>query len=412
MRNSMMKGKGLWVLAVVLAAVLLVIACAPAATGPTEKILQIGNLVPLTGGSSIAEQPCFQAEQDYIRYFNENNGIPGATVKLAWKDVGTVSGGTDVSRFINDYRSIVEGGRVPLIHSGASSGLEACKADFERDQIPALTQAPTAPQISPAGWIYSFWALESEACAVELKYFMDNWHEARPPKLQFFVMDGPWGRAVPDEVTEYAKSLGFEVLPLEVAPYVVIDSTPQWLRIKERGADLVWIQMIIQGAGPVLRDAERLGIAGKMQFAGTQWILGDPLIQYAPVGAEGFLAPCALPWIDETDIPGIKTMEDTEMKYHGQVYRGPEYTGGWVYSYVECEALKRAVDQVGYENVNGVAVKTALESMKDFDVDGLTKITWGPEDRRGVTNYALYQIQGGKIVRVSDYLETPILAPP
>jgi len=49
--------------------------------------------------------------------------------------------------------------------------------------------------------------------------------------------------------------------------------------------------------------------------------------------------------------------------------------------------------------------------MKDFAVDGIAKITFGPEDRRGSESYAVYQVQGGKIVRVSDWREAPILVP-
>jgi ABC-type branched-subunit amino acid transport system substrate-binding protein len=83
----------------------------------------------------------------------------------------------------------------------------------------------------------------------------------------------------------------------------------------------------------------------------------------------------------------------------------------WVYGPIVCEAVKRALEDVGYENVDGPAVKRALEGMKDFDVDGMAKITFGPEDRRGTRDYAVYQVQGGKIVRVTDWQEVPILAP-
>ena len=76
-----------------------------------------------------------------------------------------------------------------------------------------------------------------------------------------------------------------------------------------------------------------------------------------------------------------------------------------------CEALKRALEEAGYENLDGPAVKRALESIQDFDVDGIVKITYGPEDRRGTRDFALYQVQGGKIVRITDYREAPILVP-
>ena len=44
--------------------------------------------------------------------------------------------------------------------------------------------------------------------------------------------------------------------------------------------------------------------------------------------------------------------------------------------------MKRAVDEVSYENLDGPVVKRALEG-EEFDVDGMVKISFGPEDRGG-----------------------------
>jgi len=73
--------------------------------------------------------------------------------------------------------------------------------------------------------------------------------------------------------------------------------------------------------------------------------------------------------------------------------------------------MKRALEDVGNQNLDGPAVKRALESMKDFDVNGMSKATFGPEDRRGIQEYALYQMRNEKIVRLSDRLQAPVLAP-
>jgi ABC-type branched-subunit amino acid transport system substrate-binding protein len=404
-RNEVVKGKGLWVLAIVLTTVLLVTACAPASTAPGEKVVEIGDLAQLTGGGGSADQPSFMAIQDYVRYFNEEKGIPGVTIELVWRDSAT-----NVGTFISGYRMLADLG-VPVIYSSSSNGLEASKSQLEKDQIPFVTGGATGPLVYPPGWVYCAWATQGEATTAVLDYFMENWKEERPPRLQFFVADGSFGRGPAEEATKYAESIGFEVLPLELCGYVVIDATTQLLRIREREADLVYIQNIVTAAGPIMRDAERLGLQDKMQFAGTEWVVGESLIEMAPVSIEGFLAPRSVPWFDETEIPGIKTMIDRQLKYHGKVEERPEYMGGWVYGAIVCEAVKRALEEAGYENLDGPAVKRALEGMKDFDVDGMVKITFGPEDRRGSRNFAVYQVQGGKIVRVTDWREVPILVP-
>jgi ABC-type branched-subunit amino acid transport system substrate-binding protein len=315
-----------------------------------------------------------------------------------------------VATFISDYHVLVDSG-VPVLYTSTPLGLGGIKPQLEKDQIPFLLGGVTGDMVYPPGWVYCVWSTPGEEASAVLDYFMQNWKEQRPPKLQLFVMDGVYGREPVPEITKYAESKGFEVLPLEVSPYVVLDATTQLLRIQQHQADLVYLQTIITGAGPIMRDVERLGLQNKMQFAGDEFVQGNPLIKMAPVGAEGFLAPRATPWMDETQIPGIKTMIDTEMKYHGQINDDPVYTSGWVYGAIMCEAVRRAGEEVGYDNINGPAVKRALESMKDFDVDGMVKITFGPDDRRGTRSFAVYQVKGGKVVRVSDWGEVPILVP-
>jgi ABC-type branched-subunit amino acid transport system substrate-binding protein len=76
-----------------------------------------------------------------------------------------------------------------------------------------------------------------------------------------------------------------------------------------------------------------------------------------------------------------------------------------------CEAVRRAVEEVGYENLDGVAIKEALDDMNEFDVDGMVKVSFGPEDRRGTQRYAVYQVKDGKVIRLTDWKEVPILVP-
>jgi ABC-type branched-subunit amino acid transport system substrate-binding protein len=392
------------ILALGLAALLLVTACAPPTTlPPGEKVVEVGDLPLLTGGGGTADQPCFLAAQDYVRYFNEERHIPGVTIKLVWRDCVTQQAG-----FLSGYHMLLER-KVPVVYSNYATPLEGLKSELEKDQMPFLTGGGTAIMLYPPGWIFSDASTQGEAATAVLDYFIQSWRGERPPKLQFFILDSPWGQAVSEEAGKYAESIGFEVLPLEVCSHVVIDATTQLIRIREREADLVYIQHIITGAGPIMKDVERLGLHDKMQFAGTDSVLGGSLISMAPVAAEGFLSPKALPWIDETEIPGIKTMIDRQLEYRGTVYERPEYVGGWFDEAIVCEAVKRALDEVGYENIDGASVKRALESMKDFDVDGMGKITYGPENRRGDRYWAVYQVQSGKIVRVSDHREVPIL---
>ena len=65
-----------------------------------------------------------------------------------------------------------------------------------------------------------------------------------------------------------------------------------------------------------------------------------------------------------------------------------------------------------FEQFSTVAVKEAMDSIKDFDPHGLgTKVTFIPEDRRGYMGVRICQVQGGEVVPVTDWREAPRLIP-
>jgi hypothetical protein len=57
-------------------------------------------------------------------------------------------------------------------------------------------------------------------------------------------------------------------------------------------------------------------------------------------------------------------------------------------------------------------VKEGFDSIKDFDVDGLVTITYNPpDDHRGSSKVAMYQVREGTLVRVGDWRDVPMLVP-
>jgi len=306
------------------------------------------------------------------------------------------------------YERFIERG-MPLIFMEEATGLVGLKDRFEKDKVVIVMPGSGYQEANyPPGWRYGATPTIAEQAAVVLEHFRENWQEDRAPRLVFVGMDSPWGRE-PEYVTEYARSLGFEVLPLEITPFVTLDATTHLIRLSGEGVDLVYIQALPMASGPILRDAERLGLLGQMQFAGHQSSMGERVIQMTGAASEGYLMPRPFPWFDETEIPGIELILDTQMKYHGKVTREGEVFFAWASSVVVCEAMKRAIENVGYENLDGTAIKEGMDSIKDFDVHGLATITYTPDDHRGVTKVAIYQVKEGKIVRVTDWREAPML---
>ncbi len=79
------------------------------------------------------------------------------------------------------------------------------------------------------------------------------------------------------------------------------------------------------------------------------------------------------------------------------------YVRGWAYVMVWSEALKRA-DKAG--KLDGEGIRVALETFKDFDLGGLgLPVTFTAADHRPTTKSLLYQVKGGKLVKVGEYTE-------
>jgi ABC-type branched-subunit amino acid transport system substrate-binding protein len=403
MRNRIAKEKrlGVAIVAIALTASLLLTACAPRPS-TEEKTVQFGEIQPITGAVAAATQFTWLGGQDYVRYFNEQEVIPGVRIESVWGDSAR-----QLALFTSHYERFVAAG-TPLIRAEESSWVIAMRKSYARDQVVLFLGGGGSHELAypEPGWIYAVTPLVCEQTAVVLEHFSTNWKEERPPRCVFAGYDAVWGQE-PRYATEYARGLGFEVLPPESIPMAVLDATTELLRWRDTGADLVYLQMIESSAAPILRDAERLGLLDQFQFAGHQSSMGDNILKVAAAGSEGYLIPAVYPWLTDTEVPGVKLMTDNMMKYHGEVLRQPQYYFGWVAAAVVCEAIKRAIENVGYENLDGPAVKEALDGMKGFDVYGLASVTYKADDQRGVTKLAVYEVRGGELVRASDWREVP-----
>jgi len=393
------------VVAVVLTAVLLLAACATPATQPEQKkVVEVGDMLPLTGHGASAAQPILEAEIAYYKYFNEEMGIPGVTIQLSWIDVGT-----EAPRAIAAYRRFVDSG-MPIITSTSTSGTAAIQPMLAKDNMAMVSLNTGDTLVYPPGNIYCFSPTWAEQFGAFADYVMENWKESRPPKLGFITSDSAWGMEPVAQGTKYARSIGIEMLPIEFVPFVTLDATTNLLRLSDQGVDVVYIHGLPATVVPILKDAERLGLLGKIQFGGNGNGLNEGTVKGAGSAAEGYLAPLYWPFFSDTEVPGVEKTIDMLMETHGEVIMDGGYLSGRIYAGIPCEAIRRAIENVGYENLDSGAVIAELNGFKDVDLEGLTRVTY-TQDRTGFRFTRMYTVRDGKIVRISEWAEAPRLVP-
>jgi branched-chain amino acid transport system substrate-binding protein len=206
----------------------------------------------------------------------------------------------------------------------------------------------------------------------------------------------------------YAKSKGIEMLPFEVIPHMPLDTTPQLVRLEEEGADYIYITTIWSAAISVMRDAERLGLLDKIRFgAGLEDNVAIPLIEALGPLADGYFGARSFPWYEEVPI-----LWDILREYEGRLDTTGGAAGDLQSFPVPIEAIRIAIEEVGYENLDSRAVKEAMYSIKDFDPHHIGRpVTYTLEDHRGAPATRIYEVQGGEVVPVSDWQEAHMLVP-
>jgi len=407
MKNRTSNGKrfGIASLTAVLAALLLFTACTPAPTAEEENVVEIAMIGAFTGAAASASQYALTNMSNYIRYFNDEIGIPQVTIKLAWADSAF-----EVPRAISVYNRLVERGIVGLCIVNPTEAA-ALKPKCEGDEVPAIVLGITASLMYPPGWIYAIYPTEVERFSVWCNWVMENWQEERPPRVALIGTDTEWGRQLEGQGIRYAESIGIVMLPTEVVAYLPLDVTTQMLRLREGGADFAYVTSTWTTAVPIVKDAQRLGLIGKMRFAGYENSQSISLLQVLGDDVEGYSSPRVAPWIEEVEVPGIKLLRDLQMEYQGGLDIQGDEAHQLRAAYILCEAVKRAIEEVGYENINGSAVNRALLTMKDFDPYGIGPVTYTPEDHRGSNLVRIYRVKSGEVVPITDWREAPMIVP-
>ena len=347
--------------------------------------IKVGHLADLTGPTGEVGKPYAQGVQDYKEWVNAHGGINGKKIDMPMFDYAY-----DKNKAVNQYKKYKEDG-VVAIQGWGSGDTEALSATTGADKIPYISASYSAHLTDPAKAPYNFFCAADYTTALRagLKYLRDNWKEKRAPKVVFIYPNVPYGIAPIKGGKEYAKELGFEILPDEIVDLKAIEANSQMLSVKNNGADFGWIGGTTNSAAVIIKDAKKLGL--KTKFFVNIWGADESTPKLAAGAEEGVLV-MAGSTVYGSKVPAMKQLMQIT-KNQPQV---THYIRGYVSMMVLAEALKRA-DKKG--PITGPSVKEALESLKDFDTGGLfpAKITFTATDHRPHMTVNITEFKKGKL---------------
>src|SRR3990172_8769890 len=205
-----------------------------------------------------------------------------------------------------------------------------------------------------------------------LKWAKDNWKETRPPRRGLVYHDVAAGQIAISGVDEFAKKLGWEVLPKEVFTEPVTDASIQVKRLMGGKPDWVFAILTAGATAVVIKDAARLGLKDPAKWVGITYAFDPPSYQkVAAAETDGTMGWLYWSMETETNQPGVAEAAAAAQKYRKTALSNL-YLQGWAVGKVfTLGGIKGALDKVGNDALTTEAVNTALHSMKGLDTGGI-----------------------------------------
>ena len=401
--NNLVKFCSIWILMMVVT-----VSAVPAEA--KKPVIKHFYIIDLTGPYGVLVPEIFEGTQDYYRYINEKGGLDGHQFKIPWGETGNM-----MSRTWSHYKRFKRAGCQFLALFSSPDG-EALKNTLKRDGIACYNIGQSDPQIYPPGNIFLDGCTYADSFGAFLKWVKEDREKTGKggaAKVGVIGPDTAYGRAVIGLGTVFGKEIGVEVVGQEFAPVVPIDLTPQILRLRDKGVDWIWMQGLSQICTVFIKNFNSLGLKGKIGVAGFWWTMGTEMLRRVPPEMlEGYIFD-TYTYMEMDDHPGVKKLNKLRLKYRGKkLVEG--YIRGFHFAEIVMGATKLAYKAKGYEGLTGENyIKYGFQRLKDYrgEFDLGYPVTITQNDRRGSTAIRLYQVRGGKVFGLSDWIKVPHLYP-
>jgi len=345
-------------------------------TGAFAKDIKVGAVINLTGPASTWGQFHAKGQQDYFRYINEEKGgIAGNKINLT-----VVDHAYKVPEALKYVKKFCTSDKMDMIATwDAGSGIMA-KPIIQKYKVPNINystyQGILKPPVDYAYLPFGSYVMDSYAVLGYIKAI----HKGNaPPKVGLLTYNNAYGKSIHDPSKEYASKNNIEIVAIEEFPPKTLDLNTELLRLKDKGAEYIFMQCLPSAIIMALQSADR--VSYDVPFFGT-WTSTDP--DFFKRGA-GLIRnrmhmqfPGCLPG-DGT--PGIKLIEDLMAHYKTVEKFDCSYWEGIVIGAIMARAFQRAHDKLG---IDSESINVALETFQNEDFGGLIpNITYTNTDHGG-----------------------------
>jgi len=371
------------------------LACAPKKVPPAEapkgKIV-IGILDGFSGPVGGVCTATRGGAELYVRYKNEKEGgilgHPLESIAVDTKmDSAVAMAGWDRMKNENALAvlSIITAAASPIVDQSA-----------QNDHIPVIAGAGSMNQLYPTE--ASFWFCSAPQIVSVFDSISDmiesDWQKkgkAGTPKVGIDMVNiglAPRIWLKKFEMVMAERGWDYTVTRSSIA---AVDMATSVLQMKKFGADYLILQCTEAANIAWFKDLDRQNfhplIFGSTNLASQEMrssvgdlIAGSTFYIFSPQ------------WFD-TDLPLVQLVHDLNAEWSPEVpWQPPHYIRGFADGMAIAGAIEKAIENVGYANIDGNASKEAMESLRDYDTLGYgIGYTWTPTDHQGIHGVRWYR---------------------
>jgi branched-chain amino acid transport system substrate-binding protein len=343
-------------------------------TTASAKDIKVGAVINLTGPASSWGQFHAKGHQDYTRYVNDaKRGVYGNKINLT-----VVDHGYRVPEAVKYVKKFCVEDKMDLIFTwDAGSGIMA-KPVFQKYKIPDINYSTYKGFLKPpVDYAYlPFGDYDMDSFAV-LEYIKTIHKGDDPPKVGLLTYNNPYGKAVHAPSKEYAAKHNVNIVTIEQFPPKTLDLNTEMLRLKKKGAEYVFMQILPSAVIMALQSADRVGY--DVPFFAT-WTSTDPeFFKRAKGLLRNRMFVQFTGGLPADGTPGIKLLEYLMNRYKTVTKFDFSYWEGVVMGMIMERAFERAHEKFG--KIDSESINQALQTFRNEDFGGIVpNITYTETD--------------------------------
>lgn len=393
-----------------------------ATTAPTTKVskpseIVLNNIIDLTGPMAAMNKSAVSGSMDAAKVISEKGGVDGVPLRVVWHDTRY-----EVPTAISIYSKLREQTPRPLsLGVYITQDVDALAARFAEDKIVCNTTSVTQRAVWPPAWVFGFSGTYPDMQGAFMDFLSKEWAksgETRKCKLVLFTANTATGAmCTTPEVMEYIKTKdNIELVDAVQFDSKVMDLSSDILRIMQNKPD--WIEGFYYGApgAAFYKSLAAAGLQGKVKVGNISWGMQTQIVQQVgPELVEGVIGPHCIPPFTPKGTPQISPgMEMISKMFDDNnrpaIDRDGGYTAGALMAYWQAGEIKKALDKVGWDKLNGTALYDAYTGTRSIDLGGVA--SWGiAEGTRTNNKYQIFQFKNGNLVTQGEWMTTPDLRP-